>query len=188
MAAVHSEVNQDWLFGFCWNFFWGIKLYIPVRTHSDSRSAVLEAECLKKGEKRASAIEDLKLSQSTLGIEKIFHRTCLSGDAFGLASIMTLTSEWSDVPTGLRGDYSKISARHFSGKDMRKRSRNVLSPHERSWVLQWYALDRRPWRYLWRICFLHQFSLSELTTLCSESWSHHKYERYQREIPREYYQ
>lgn len=53
MVAAYPGINQDWLFGFCWYFF-GIKLFMTERVHSEMRKAVLEALFFNKAESGGS--------------------------------------------------------------------------------------------------------------------------------------
>lgn len=56
IAAVHSDGNQNWLFGFSWYFFLQIKLSITKGIHSEMREIILESLFFKNVGRRASAM------------------------------------------------------------------------------------------------------------------------------------
>lgn len=54
--AAHLGVNQGWLLWFCLYFFFGVKLSLPKRVHSELTRAVVAALFLKNAERGASAV------------------------------------------------------------------------------------------------------------------------------------
>lgn len=63
------------------------------KIQSETRGAVLNADCFKKVKTRASAMSVLNQTQSSFMERKI-------RGWFGLASILTLNSQWSEFPSG----------------------------------------------------------------------------------------
>lgn len=61
---------------------------------------VLEVVCLKKTDRRISAIEDRKLFQSVFVHRKIVLLKGIPEDVFSLALTLTLSTELSEVPSG----------------------------------------------------------------------------------------
>lgn len=123
MAAAHSGVNQSWLFGFCWNFFLGNKIFHArkdlFRDEGASFGGYTFEECRERSFRHISS----EAVTVILDVPKNRFKKRHTSSSFGLASNLTLANESSKIPRS-----GNTSVKHFKGSNVKKSRRFAWCP------------------------------------------------------------